>query len=355
MGFQQAGDSNGQGDALFRFILKGLLNLLRHLAIPFAAAGVFAALTEVFLKHQAFFFGAAGVVVAALLWFVLVWVRRLELFSDPAQGYAAEGGGKGRWWLWVSGGVLLLGAGVVLGSSIGRKDPVPAITVLGMPPLSCDHHSRKLILFLHGWSGDRQDTWKFFPSLVCGDYDFRDYDVLSIGYPTYLIGSNLTMEEFGGWLADKLAANGLQRYDQIVIVAHSIGGLLAEQIVLEQRSELKNIVLLVEMGTPHLGPYKYTGLVNSIGLRGGKLVGEVQAGSPYLAKLQADWAKLPNRPHTFCEGSRNDDVVSLESAQAGCDEKHAYPALDHRGLVKPTDVQEDRYKIPMAAVKKYLQ
>lgn len=316
---------------------------------------MFHSILETFLKHQAIFFGAAGVVVAALLWFVLAWVRRLELFSDPVQGYAAEGGGRGRWWWWVGGGVLLLGAGAVLGSVFGKRDPVPGITVLGMPPLTCDHHSRKLILFLHGWSGDREETWKLFPYLVCGDYDFRDYDVLSIGYPTYLIGSNLTMEGFGGWLADKLAANGLQRYDQIVIVAHSIGGLLAEQIVLEQRPELKNIGLLVEMGTPHLGPYKYTALVDSIGLHGGRLVGELQAGSPYLAKLQEDWAGLPNRPHTFCEGSPNDDVVSLESAQAGCDEKHAYPSLDHRGLVKPTDVREDRYKIPMAAVKKYLE
>src|SRR5207244_2292773 len=102
---------------------------------------------------------------------------------------------------------------------------------------------------LHGWRGDREDTWKLFPYLVCGDYKFRDYDVLSIGYPTYLIGSNLSMEGFGGSLADKLVANDMQRYDKIAIVAHSIGGLLARQIVLKQRPELKNIVLLVELGT----------------------------------------------------------------------------------------------------------
>jgi hypothetical protein len=74
-----------------------------------------------------------------------------------------------------------------------------------------------------------------------------------------------------------------------------------------------------------------------------------------LKNLQADWDKLRPRPHTFCTGSPNDFVVSLDSAQDECDEKHAYPALDHRGLVKPADIKEDRYKIPMHTAVKYFQ
>jgi pimeloyl-ACP methyl ester carboxylesterase len=276
-----------------------------------------------------------------------VFVKRV---ATPAR----TTGAKSRTLRWIGVGILLLGSGAAFGTWYGRKDPVAGTTVLGMPPLTCDHHSHSLVLFIHGWRGDREDTWKRFPELVCGDFDFRDYDVLSIGYPVYLIGSNLTMEQFGGWLADKLAANNMQRYRKIAIVAHSIGGLLARQIVLEQRPELKNIVLLVEIGTPHLGPYGYTALANSIDLPGGHLVGELQAGSPYLQNLQSGWDNLGERPHTFCEGSPRDNVVSLESAQDTCDEKHAYPSLDHRELVKPTDIREDRYKIPMYTVKKYL-
>jgi pimeloyl-ACP methyl ester carboxylesterase len=315
---------------------------------------LFHSILEALLRHQAITFGVAGFVIAAGLIVVLVRIEKLELFSDLSEGQAAEGG-KSKYLRLIGGSVLLLAVGAFLGSKYGRNDPVAATTVLGMPDLTCNHHGRKLILFLHGWQGDREETWKLFPYLVCGDENFRDYDVLSIGYPTYWIGSNLSMEQFGGWLADKLAANDLQRYEKIAIVAHSIGGLLARQIVLEQRPELKNVVLLVEVGTPHLGPYKYTDLADSIGLRGGRLVGELQAGSPYLQKLQTDWDHLSNRPHTFCEGSPNDYVVSLAIAQSGCDEKHAYPSLDHRALVKPTDVREDRYKIPMSAVGKYLQ
>jgi pimeloyl-ACP methyl ester carboxylesterase len=315
---------------------------------------LFHSIAEALLKHQTIVFGVLGTLAAAGLLVALRAALKLELFSDPSEGEAAAGGKVPHLGWLIGGGIVLLAIGAALGSSFGRKDPVPGTDVLRIPELTCNHHGHKLVLFLHGWRGDREETWKLFPYLVCGDDAFRDYDVLSIGYPVYLIGSNLSMEQFGGWLADKLVANNLQHYDEIAIVAHSIGGLLARQIVLEQRPELKNIVLLIEVGTPHLGPYRYTDLVNNIGLRGGRLVGELQPGSPYLQKLQTDWNNLPDKPHTFCEGSPNDNVVSLASAQSGCDERHAYPALGHLELVKPADTTEDRYTIPMHTVKEYL-
>ncbi|HVQ16323.1 MAG TPA: hypothetical protein VMS40_22130, partial [Vicinamibacterales bacterium] len=109
----------------------------------------------------------------------------------------------------------------------------------------------------------------------------------------------------------------------------------------------------VEIGTPHLGPYSYTSLANNVLLRGGQLVGELQPGSAFLQRLDADWKKLAKRVRTYCTGSPNDLVVSLESAQYGCDEKHAYPALGHIDMVKPTSIREDRYKIPMYTVRQY--
>jgi pimeloyl-ACP methyl ester carboxylesterase len=310
---------------------------------------------EAFLRHQAIVFGVVGLMVAAIVLVVVRFLVKLELFADPTRGEMAAGG-RPRHLGWViGGGVALLAIGGAVGFAYGRDNPKDGLGLLRIPDLTCDHHGHKLVLFLHGWNGDREETWQRYPDLVCGDEEARDYDVLSIGFPTYLIGKNNTMEATGGWLADKLAAKNLDHYDKIAIVAHSIGGLLARQIVLEQRPELKNIVLLVEVGTPHLGPYKYTGLAGDTGTLGARLVGEFQAGSPYLQKLDTDWQHLGEKPHTFCEGSPNDDVVSLESAQYGCDEKHAYPSLGHVQLVKPTDIGDDRYAIPMHTVKKYLR
>jgi pimeloyl-ACP methyl ester carboxylesterase len=309
---------------------------------------------QAFLEHQTLLFGIAGAVTAIVSVLLVRAFGRMEILADTTKGEAASGGAM-KYVRWIGGSVLLLVAGAYLGASFGNSEPVAATALLGLPELTCDHRSSgSLILFLHGWRGDREETWKRFPDLVCGDYDFRDTDVLSIGYPTYLIGSNLTMRQFGGWLADKLAANNMQRYQKIVVIAHSIGGLLARRIVLEQKPELRGIVMLVEIGTPHYGAYDYTGLADNILLRGGQLVGELQAGSKFLTELDADWRRLPSKPRTYCTGSPNDFVVSLASAQDTCDEQHAYPALDHRDLVKPASIREDRYKIPMYTVRKYL-
>ena len=292
------------------------------------------------LQHQTILFAGGGVLIGALLFLAARAILRLELFGDLTVGEVAADGSK-RKPLWILA-VLLVAAIGGVGAYYGTSDPVASTDVLGMPDLTCDHHSSSLVLFLHGWKGDRQETWRRFPDLVCGDYDFRDQDVLSIGYPVFLIGSDLTMEGFGGWLADKLVANNLGRYEKIVIVGHSIGGLLARRLVIEHRRELANIVLLIEIGTPHRGPYSYTALADNILFPGGTLVGDLQSGSAFLHRLDDDWKKLAKRPHSYCVGSPNDLVVSLESAQAGCDEQHAYPALGHIELVKPTSIREDR-------------
>ncbi len=313
------------------------------------------ALIETLLTHQSAILGCIGALFAAIVIKFLLYAKRLDIFGDPSLASPAAGPLRLKRGWKITGLVILVALAGWGGASYGKSDPIEATRVLGMPDLTCNHHGKSLIIFLHGWRGDREETWKRFPDLVCGDYQFRDTDVLSIGYPTYLIGSNLSMEQFGGWLADKLAANDIGRYEKIAIICHSIGGLLARQIVLEHRPELNHIGLLVELGTPHLGPYSYSALIDQKILPGGKLVGEIQADSPYLNGLEESWKHLATKPHTFCEGSPADKVVSIESAQYGCDEKHTYPALDHRGLVKPTEMGEDRYKIPTYAVKKYLE
>lgn len=98
----------------------------------------------------------------------------------------------------------------------------------------------------------------------------------------------------------------------------------------------------------------YAQLLDAIRLPGGPLVGELERGSSFLTNLAAAWVQLTPRPVTHCWASPNDWLVSIESAHAGCDRPHTLPALDHRELVKPTSVKEDRYTIPMYEVRGYL-
>ena len=163
--------------------------------------------------------------------------------------------------------VLTLAAGASYGAyRYGQTEPLSP-ELLVMPPPTCARGDT-LVLFIHGWRGHPRGTWNEFPHLMCQDAAFKNAEVLSIGYPIFLIGANPSMEETASWLADKLAANGVSRYQKIAVVAHSIGGLLARRMVLEQRPELRNIGLLIEVGTPHRGPASYTKFLSESRLKG---------------------------------------------------------------------------------------
>jgi pimeloyl-ACP methyl ester carboxylesterase len=304
-----------------------------------------------FIEHQAVIFGIFSGIIALILVFLVP--ASLQVRGGDRGGWEERGVGAAIWgWVkWVGLVVIVFAAGY----SCGSRAPVSATGHLEFPKLVCDHRGSTLMLFLHGWKGDAKDTWTLYPHLVCGDRDFADADVLSLDYPIYILQGNLTMEQLGSWIADRLAANGVARYRRVVIIAHSIGGLVARRLVLEQRPELRNIIFLLEIATPHTGPANYAQLLQLMGFKGKKLVGELKEESEFLRKLKTDWQALPSKPRTYCIGSPQDWLVSIASAHDSCTEPHVMPSYDHRGLVKPENIYEDRYRVPMYAVRGFLQ
>lgn len=316
-----------------------------------------------FIEHQAVIFGILSGIVALVVVLPLSGsINAIETLGKQIELGRGESKWRKRfkwfkrfkwlkWLLWVPVVATVFGAGY----SCGHQDIISATGHLQFPKLICDHQGSTLILFLHGWRGDAQETWKLYPHLVCGDRDFADVDVLSISYPTYIVQGNLTMEQLGSWLADKLVANSIVRYRRVVVIAHSIGGLVARRLVLERRPELKNIVFLLEIATPHTGPANYAQILKQIGVKGGKLVEELKEGSTFLSKLKTDWQDFPSKPHTYCIGSPQDWLVTIASAHDSCTEPHFMPTYDHRDIVKPENIDEDRYRIPMYAVREFLR
>ena len=54
-------------------------------------------------------------------------------------------------------------------------------------------------------------------------------------------------------------------------------------------------------------------------------------------------------------GLKSGFVFPILSAHDSCTEPHFMPTYDHRGLAKPENVDEDRYRIPMYAVREFLR
>ena len=98
---------------------------------------------------------------------------------------------------------------------------------------------KKAVLFVHGLAGG-MDTWGAFKSLIEGE-DELDYDPFFYVYPSALLRIfSLFQSKYGDIRA---LSNGLKtyidytldKYDEIVLVAHSLGGLIVRQYLLGQK------------------------------------------------------------------------------------------------------------------------
>ena len=209
---------------------------------------------------------------------------------------------------------------------------VPETVALHLPEFSRKEDANtKLIVFLHGWTGDRATTWNRFPQLVLEDPIFHNCDVLSLAYPTFMVRRNLYIPQLVSWLLRQLNANSvLDKYDAVAIVAHSMGGLIARELVIQSRlgQNTTKIRGIVAIGTPHQGA-KIATLAKEIGISRG-FARSLAPGSEFLASLAVYWNGLEKPPETYGIGSPHDGVVSLESAHFLCAMTDQYPMFGHR-------------------------
>jgi tetratricopeptide (TPR) repeat protein len=129
----------------------------------------------------------------------------------------------------------------------------------GNPPFFQNPNSEKLIIFVHGLTGDPVKTWSsdddspfFWPEQLAKDADFKNADVLSFGYKTDC-GVTFNIRQ----IAEKLETTLIQldwinRYQSVSFVAHSLGGLVTRQFILNHH-EKTNIDSVVLLSSPNFG------------------------------------------------------------------------------------------------------
>lgn len=137
--------------------------------------------------------------------------------------------------------------------------PHSEIVLPGDPPFFQNEGAEKLIVFIHGLTGDPQNTWTseddepfFWPEQLANDPDFENSDVLSFGY-TSVMGKTLNIPQIAQHLETTL--NELKRFKQyqsISFVAHSLGGLVTRQYILDHFREIK-IDTVILLSTPNFG------------------------------------------------------------------------------------------------------
>lgn len=128
----------------------------------------------------------------------------------------------------------------------------------------------KVIIFIHGLSGDNTNTWTntkneklsvYWPDLLKKDPQFKEFDILLMGYQTSLSQDVPSVNNISKLLNQELKYLKIfDNYKEIHFIAHSLGGIIIEDIIIKNRynPSLSRIKSVSFLSTPNNG----SGLAN---------------------------------------------------------------------------------------------
>jgi pimeloyl-ACP methyl ester carboxylesterase len=223
----------------------------------------------------------------------------------------------------------------------------------------------RVIVFVHGLHGGR-DSWRapngaYWPDLVRTDPRFAYSDVEVAEYPTPASNGKMSSVQLAEILWSHLKQDHVWEHREVVFIAHSLGGILVEEMLLRHPAEAAKVKFIVSYGTPHEGStiariasiYDKDPLLNDL---------SDAANNSFLTQLEGNWrgTNSVNGIHRFCAFESEDTapeagvghylkaharVVGYFSATYGCDvttppqEIHA----NHVNMIRPSDRKSSAY------------
>jgi pimeloyl-ACP methyl ester carboxylesterase len=257
-------------------------------------------------------------------------------------------------WRW-SLEVLFILFGFIVSAVLFYSDTKVVQAAAGLPvPESACKPSRQgvttAIVLLHGWNGSGDATWNNFPGLICEDSTLSDTDLFVVDYPTFLARRQLSIAELGRWLRQSFFTDTLRKYLDVHVIAHSMGGPMARNMYLEDvlagESKIRSIITIA---SPFLGAQK-AALARALDISA-DLTADMAPGSAFLKALANNWTNVRLKPATYCFTSPQDEIVSSDSAKNQCDCTHDYPLWGHVDMVKPVLATDERYRMPIRALR----
>jgi len=223
----------------------------------------------------------------------------------------------------------------------------------------------RVIVFVHGLHGSHE-SWRaangaYWPDMVRTDPRFAYSDVEVAEYPTPASNGRMSSVQLADALFAHLRQDHVWEHREVVFIAHSLGGILVEEMLLKHPAEAARVRFIVSYGTPHEGSlvariaslYDRDPLLNDLSDAGDNTL---------LTQLEGNWRGRAsvNGIHRFCAYESEDTapqdgigrylrtharVVSYFSATYGCDvttppqEIHA----DHVNMIRPLDRKSTAY------------
>jgi pimeloyl-ACP methyl ester carboxylesterase len=190
----------------------------------------------------------------------------------------------------------------------------------------------RLFVFVHGLHGDHIDTWTnettraYWPKLVRDDTrTFGATDVAVFDYFSPALESAPGVKDIARALRGWLATSSATDYDDVICVAHSLGGVIVRQLLVElgrDRDRLLGKIRLVLAMAPAFGGSDVAKIFDEVGSKNPQF-DDVRTDSPFLVDLNGRWETLREeldpqrgeRPYLLSAWGQGDQVVTRESAE----------------------------------------
>ena len=220
--------------------------------------------------------------------------------------------------------------------------------------------NKRLALFVHGLGGSRygrKSTWGNFPKFI-----FQDFPELDIGMYQYrtstgrfVFAESVSLDDEARVIAD-VVRDRLASYTSIVLLGHSMGGLLCKALIHElvrrgDYNTLDRIGGLILMATPQLGSLRVPRFFSMFSLDARAL----QAHGTFVTRINQtfeDHVALDEGIHTLrkvtiptwaVEGVHDRWVDSLSAGIGLPSSRRKVVRGSHTSIVKPADRNADAY------------
>jgi pimeloyl-ACP methyl ester carboxylesterase len=224
--------------------------------------------------------------------------------------------------------------------------PTEGLTMAANEPDLIKHRegirNEAAIVFIHGFGGHPRKTWENFPDFLAKDKQLDGWDIYSIGYHT-----GLSLDIVSIWTADpqlaslaillgtRIGIDPLKRYKSFALVAHSMGGLVVQAALLDDKDLRQRTRHLFLFGTPS------NGLKKALLFQFWKpQIKDMAEGSGFVSKLRTKWQSEFGTNRTFqswsIAGDLDQFVPPTSSLAPFAREQQFVIPGDHLSIVKPT-------------------
>ncbi|NNL82643.1 MAG: hypothetical protein HKP28_04580 [Winogradskyella sp.] len=209
-----------------------------------------------------------------------------------------------------------------------------------------------LLLFVHGLSGESKGTFGNIPNLLKSDSTFDGWAMKPLGYAPIVqpkLGKDIwgairDIDKISGYLKTCLTYK-FKDYDRIAIVAHSLGGIVAQKAILSLDEDVRQrISHLIMFGAPSNGIAPEV-----LSKQWNKKYSEMSSEGDFITSLRKDWEQTFKGNYPFklkVAASPHDEYVSVESCHKPFAEEHCeFVDGKHLMMVKPKDEKDDAYNL----------